>query len=52
MKILVEAELSEKQIEELKALNINDPLYPFDVKVELDYGAKVIYLTGSIKERE
>lgn len=51
MKILVETELSEKQIEELKALNINDPLYPFDVKVELDYGAKVIYLPGSIKEK-
>lgn len=46
MKVLVETELSEKQIKELKALNINDSLCPFDVKVELDYRTKVICLTG------
>lgn len=51
MKVLVETELSEKQIKELKALNINNPLCPFDAKVELDYGTKVICLTGSIKEK-
>lgn len=52
MKILVEAEFSEKQIEELKSLNINDPLYPFDAKIELDYGAKVIYLPGKCINKE
>mgnify|MGYP006962826938 CR=1 FL=1 len=51
MKVLVETELSEKQIKELKTLNINDPLCPFKVKIELDYGTKVICLTGSIKEK-
>ena len=51
MKVLVETELSEKQIKELKTLNINNPLCPFDAKVELDYGTKVICLTGSIKEK-
>lgn len=51
MKVLVETELSEKQIKELKTLNINDSLCPFDAKVELDYGTKVICLTGSIKEK-
>ena len=52
MKILVETELSEKQIKELKALNINNPLYPFDAKVELDYGTKVICLPGKCVNKE
>lgn len=52
MKVLVEAELSEKQIKELKALNINDSLCPFDAKVELDYGTKVICLTGKCINKE
>ena len=48
MKILVETELSEEQIKELKNLNVNEPVSPFTVKVELDYGVKVIYLSGKI----
>lgn len=52
VKILVETELSEKQIKELKALNINNPLCPFDAKVELDYGTKVICLPGKCVNKE
>lgn len=43
MKMTITVDVPEKELE-----NIIEPSEPFEVKVSLDYGDKVIYLNGKI----
>ena len=51
MTLLIEAEVSDKDITELKKMGY-DPNFPFSVNVTLDYGDKVIYSYGSVFREE
>lgn len=43
MNMTITVDVPEKELE-----NIIEPLEPFEVKVSLDYGDKVIYVNGKI----
>lgn len=47
-KLLVEAELSDSQVEALNDKNI-DISYPFATNVTLDYGNEVVYCAGKVQ---
>lgn len=47
MKILIEAEIPEDELLNLKLRNLN-VLFPFATKITLDYGNKTIYTDGKI----
>lgn len=48
-KVIIEAELSDSQVEALNDKNI-DISYPFATNVTLDYGDEVVYCNGKIKK--
>lgn len=47
-KVIIEAELSDSQVEALNDKNI-DISYPFATNVTLDYGNEVVYCTGKVQ---